>query len=215
MNTKIAELQKRLGLVADGDLGKKSFAKLKEVWKVTDEQLAHILGQMEHESNKFTSGRENLNYSAKRMLEIFKSDFDTNRDKWLSPEEKEKVNSLIGHPDRIANFVYANQNGNGNEASGDGWLFRGAGGLQTTGRTNFKEFSEFIGEDCVKNPDLIATKYYFDSAVFFFKKNKLLAIASNVTTDSITKISKRVNGGTNGLPERIELTNKWYKLIIK
>lgn len=215
MSNKIAEFQRNNGLIADGLLGKMTFTKMKSVWQVNDEQLAHILGQVAHETLNFTKDIENLNYSAKRMLEIFKSDFDTNRDKWLSPAEKEKVKSLIGHPDRIANFVYANQNGNGNEQSGDGWMFIGRGGAHTTGRANYKNFSLHIGEDCIKHPDLVKDKYFFESAVFFFKMNKIIPLCATVDETSITKVSKKVNGGTNGLAERIEQTEKFYKLIKK
>jgi putative chitinase len=103
--------------------------------------------------------------------------------------------------------------GNGDEKSGDGWKFRGRGALQLTGKDNYKAFTTFIKKDCVANPDLVKNKYFFESALFFFNKNGLLPLATTVTTDSITKISKRVNGGTHGLEDRIVQTNKFYKQI--
>jgi putative chitinase len=199
---KLFDLQKKLGLTPDGILGKKSFDKIKKEWEVTDEQLAHILGQAEHESGHFKAERENVNYSAEGLRKIFP--------KYFTAEE---AKAYERKPELIASRTYANRMGNGNEASKDGWKYRGAGSLQLTGKSNFKEFSDFIGEDCVTNPDLVGTKYYFESALFFFKKNGLLSIANTVTKDSITKISKRVNGGTIGLEERIKLTNEWYKKI--
>jgi len=117
-------------------------------------RIPHFMAQIEHESG-LKPISENLNYSAKRMLEIFKSDFDTNRDKWLSPKEKEKVLSLLGHPDRIANFVYANQNGNGNEQSGEGWKYRGRGFIQITGKENYFRLSNDTDIDFLNNPDLL------------------------------------------------------------
>lgn len=201
--SKLIDLQAKLGLVADGVLGKQSFAKLKEVWGVTDEQLAHILGQAEHESNHFKAERENLNYSSDGLKKIFGKYFKTDSE----------AKDYERKPEAIASKVYAGRMGNGDEASKDGWKFRGAGSLQLTGKFNFKEFSDFVKEDCVANPELVSTKYYFDSAVFFFKKNGLLPLAAKVDVDSITKVSKRVNGGTIGLAERIKLTNAWYKRI--
>lgn len=215
MSDKIKILQARLGLKPDGVLGKISFAALKKEWKVNNEQLAHILAQIEHESAGFTSDRENLNYSVKRLIEIFKRRFDRNHDGYLDDLEKKKIIEIAGNPEKIANFVYANIIGNGDENSGDGWKFRGAGGLQTTGKANFYSFSKFIGEDCVKNPELVATKYYFDSAIFYFNEKKLLNKMKIVNDASITSISISVNGAKIGLDKRIDLTYKWYNKITK
>ena len=201
--SKISEFQAANGLTADGILGKASFAKMKELWKVTDEQLAHILGQCHHESGGFKADVENLNYRAKGLLDIFKKYFPT----------EALAKAYERQPEKIANKVYASRMGNGDEESGDGWKFRGRGALQLTGKDNYKAFTTFIKEDCVANPDLVKNKYFFESALFFFNKNGLLPLATTVTTDSITKISKRVNGGTHGLEDRIVQTNKFYKQI--
>jgi putative chitinase len=201
--SKISEFQAANGLTADGVLGKASFAKMKELWKVTDEQLAHILGQCHHESAGFKADVENLNYGAKGLLGIFKKYFPT----------EALAKSYERQPEKIANKVYASRMGNGDENSGDGWKFRGRGALQLTGKDNYKAFTTFIKEDCVANPDFVKNKYFFESALFFFNKNGLLPLATTVTTDSITKISKRVNGGTHGLEDRIVQTNKFYKQI--
>jgi putative chitinase len=201
--SKISEFQAANGLTADGVLGKASFAKMKELWKVTDEQLAHILGQCHHESGGFTADTENLNYGVKGLMSIFKKYFPTEA---LALQYERK-------PEKIANKVYASRMGNGDEASGDGWKFRGRGALQLTGKDNYKAFTTFIKEDCVADPDLVKNKYFLESALFFFNKNGLLPSCTTVTTDSITKISKRVNGGTHGLEDRIVQTNKFYKQI--
>jgi len=201
--SKILEFQTANGLSADGILGKASFTKMKELWKVNDEQLAHILGQCHHESGGFKADVENLNYSTKGLLGVFKKYFPT----------EALANQYQRQPEKIANRVYASRMGNGDEKSGDGWKFRGRGALQLTGKDNYKAFTTFIKEDCVANPDLVKKKYFFESALFFFNKNGLLPLATTVTTDSITKISKRVNGGTHGLEDRIVQTNKFYKQI--
>jgi putative chitinase len=201
--SKILEFQAANRLTADGILGKASFAKMKELWKVTDEQLAHILGQCHHETGGFKADVENLNYSTKGLLGVFKKYFPT----------EALANQYQRQPEKIANRVYASRMGNGDEKSGDGWKFRGRGALQLTGKDNYKAFTTFIKEDCVANPDLVKNKYFFESALFFFNKNRLLPLATTVTTDSITKISKRVNGGTHGLEDRILQTNKFYKQI--
>jgi putative chitinase len=170
--------------------------------------LAHFFSQTEHESG-LKPISEKLNYSAKRMLEIFKSDFDTNRDKWLSPQEKEKVLSLIGHPDKIANFVYANQNGNGNENSGDGWKYRGRGFIQITGKENYSKLSKDTGIDCLKNPDLLLEESNaMISALWFWKIKGLNALSDK---NDIIGITKKINGGTNGLLERKSLFTKYQK----
>jgi len=172
-------------------------------------RLAHFMAQIEHESG-LKPVEENLNYSAKRMLEIFKYDFDTNRDKWLSPEEKEKVKELLGHPNRIANFVYANQNGNGSEASGDGWKYRGRGFLQITLKSNYTALSKATGVDYINNPDLLLGEAdAMISALWFWNKHNLNSWADK---DDINKITKIINGGYNGLTKRIELLNKYKKL---
>lgn len=180
----------------------------------TNLRLAHFLAQCGHESGGFKTVSENLNYRLDPLVSVFKHDFDTNRDKVISVNEKAKAASLIGHPDKIANFVYANQNGNGNEASGDGWKFRGRGYIQLTGRENYKNFTKFIGEDCVTTPDLVATKYPLSSAGFFFKSNNLWSICDKgADKATITAVTKRVNGGTNGLADRIKHFNEYYNLL--
>jgi putative chitinase len=177
-------------------------------------RLAHFLSQCGHESGGFTIVKENLNYSVDRMISIFKHDFDTNKDRIISESEKQKAKSLVGSPDKIGNFVYANQNGNGNEASGDGSKYKGRGYIQLTGKINYASFSKFIGEDCISNPDLVATKYPLASAAFFFDSNKLWSICDKGFDDAtVTALTKRVNGGTIGLPDRIKHFKEFYNLL--
>ena len=114
----------------------------------------------------------------------------------------------------IGSRAYANRMGNGDEASKEGFKFRGRGYIQLTGKSNYKAFSDFIKEDCVANPDLVATKYPMDSAIWFFDKNKLWDICSKGSDDAtVTAVTKRVNGGTNGLADRIAKFKLYYSLL--
>ncbi len=167
-------------------------------------RLAHFLSQVAHESGNFKFVNENLNYGAKGLLGIFKKYFPTEA---LAKAYERK-------PEKIANKVYASRMGNGDEASGEGYKFRGRGYIQLTGKDNYKAFSDFIGEDCVANPDLVATKYPLTSAAFFFHKNKLWDICDKGHShDVVTAVTKRVNGGTIGLEDRIKHFNEYNHLL--
>jgi putative chitinase len=167
-------------------------------------RLAHFLSQVAHESGNFKFVKENLNYSAKGLVTIFKKYFATET-LALAYERK---------PEKIANKVYANRMGNGDEASGDGFKFCGRGYIQLTGKDNYKAFSAFIGEDCVANPELVATKYPLTSAAFFFDKNKLWDICDKGHSHEIVAaVTKRVNGGTIGLDDRIKHFNEYNNLL--
>jgi len=165
-------------------------------------RMSHFLGQCKTESN-FTTFVENLNYSANRLMQVFPKYFTT-----------EQSVAYSNKPEKIANKVYANRMGNGDEASGNGWKFRGRGALQTTGKNNYKELGDFLHVDLLANPDLVATTYPLAAAAFFFKKNSLWTICDEGVTDEvITKVSKRVNGGTHGLDKRIKYTKEFYNLL--
>jgi putative chitinase len=167
-------------------------------------RLAHFLSQVAHESGNFKFVNENLNYSSKGLVAIFKKYFPTEA---LAITYQRKA-------DKIANKVYASRMGNGDEASGDGYKFRGRGYIQLTGKDNYKAFSDFIGEDCVANPDLVATKYPLTSAAFFFHKNKLWDICDKGHShDVVTSVTKRVNGGIIGLDDRIKHFEEYNNLL--
>jgi putative chitinase len=122
---------------------------------------------------------------------------------------------MLVNPEKIANRVYADRMGNGNEASGDGWKYRGRGALQLTGKANYKAFADYLGkQEIMETPDLVATTYAFESAMFFFDKNKLWSICDQgVNEAAILALTKRINGGTNGLDHRKVLTNKYYGYV--
>ena len=167
-------------------------------------RLAHFLAQCGHESGGFKLTQENLNYSAKGLNGIFKKYFPT-LDSAVPYERK---------PEKIANKVYSGRMGNGAESSGEGWKFHGRGFIQLTGKENYTAFTKSIGEDCITNPDLVASKYALASAAWFFNKNGLHKMADGgANDDTVTKITKRVNGGTIGLPDRIKHFNEYYSLL--
>ena len=166
-------------------------------------RLAHFLAQCGHESSGFKAVRENLNYSANGLKKIFGRYFTAST-----------ALSYARNPERIANKVYGNRMGNLDESSGDGYKFRGRGYIQLTGKNNYTAFAKFVGEDTVANPDLVATKYPLASAAFFFDSNKLWALCDKGATDAVvTTITKRVNGGTNGLLDRIKHFKEYYNLL--
>ena len=167
-------------------------------------RLAHFLAQCGHESGGFKLTKENLNYSAKGLNGIFKKYFPTLES--AVPYERK--------PEKIANKVYGGRMGNGAEASGEGWKFHGRGFIQLTGKENYTAFTKSIGEDCIANPDLVASKYALASAAWFFNKNGLHKMADGGATDAVvTSITKRVNGGTIGLPDRIKHFKEYYNLL--
>ena len=166
-------------------------------------RLAHFLSQCGHESGNFKAVSENLNYSADGLKKIFGKYFPGNLNE-----------SYARQPEKIASRVYASRMGNGDEASKEGFKFRGRGYIQLTGKANYTNFTKFIGEDCVANPDLVATKYPLASAGFFFDSNKLWAICDRGADDAtVTAVTKRVNGGTIGLADRIKHFKEYYNLL--
>jgi len=167
-------------------------------------RLAHFLAQCGHESGGFRLTKENLNYSAKGLNGIFKKYFPT-LESALPYERK---------PEKIANKVYGGRMGNGPEASGDGAKFCGRGYIQLTGKDNYTAFGKSIGEDVCANPQVVAEKYALLSAAWFFNKNGLHKMADGGASDAVvTSITKRVNGGTIGLEDRIKHFKEYYNLL--
>ena len=166
-------------------------------------RLAHFLAQCGHESGGFRAVQENLNYSASGLKGIFGKYFPGNL-----------AESYARQPEKIASRVYGNRMGNGDEASKEGYKFRGRGYIQLTGKQNYTLFAKSIGEDTVANPDLVATKYPLASAAFFFDSNKLWEICDRGADDAtVTAVTKRVNGGTIGLADRIKHFKEYFGLL--
>jgi putative chitinase len=167
-------------------------------------RLAHFLAQCGHESGGFRATQENLNYSAKGLMGIFRKYFPTQ----ALAEQYQR------NPQKIASKVYGGRMGNGPEKTGEGFKFRGRGYIQLTGKENYTAFGKSINEDMVANPDKVATHYPLLSAAWFFNKNGLHRMADEGATDSVvTKVTKRVNGGTIGLADRIKHFKEYYALL--
>lgn len=163
-------------------------------------RMAHFFSQLDHESN-LKPIIENLNYSASGLIRIFRKYFT----------DLEAI-QFQRQPEKIANRVYANRMGNGNEASGDGWKYRGRGFLQITGKENYQKLSKATGIDFVNNPDLLLQEANsMVAACWFWNTRKLNVLADK---DDVRGITKIINGGFNGLPDRILKLKKW-KLLIK
>ena len=167
-------------------------------------KLSHFLAQCGHESGGFRLTQENLNYSAKGLAGTFKKYFIN----------ESAAGPYAKNPQKIANKVYGGRMGNGPESTGEGYKFRGRGYIQLTGKDNYTAFGKAINEDMTANPDKVATHYALLSAAWFFSKNGLHKMADGGATDAVvTQITKRVNGGITGLPDRIKHFKEYYNLL--
>ena len=164
-------------------------------------KLAHFLAQCGHESGNFKVVNENLNYSVDGLKKIFPKYFPGN----LSE-------SYARNPEKIASKVYGGRMGNGGEETKEGFKFRGRGYIQLTGKDNYTAFGKAINEDVIGNPDLVSTKYPLLSAAWFFSKN-CLSKCVDASEASVTSVTKCVNGGTIGLPDRIKHFKEYYHLL--
>ena len=196
------DIQKLKGHIPDTVLAQ--IPSVMEKFKIdTPLELAHFLAQCGHESGNFKAVSENLNYSADGLKKIFPKYFPGNLNE-----------SYARKPEAIASRVYASRMGNGNEATKEGFKFRGRGYIQLTGKENYASFDKFVEDDILANPDLVATKYPLLSAAWFFSKNKLNEITSKGADDAtVTAVTKRVNGGTLGLSDRIKHFKEFYTLL--
>lgn len=168
----------------------------------TKNQVMCFLAQCGHESAEFNTLRENFNYSAEGLLKVFP--------KYFTPALAQQY---ARKPEKIANRVYANRMGNGPEESGDGFKYRGVGLIQLTFKSNILECSKAIfGDDrAVKTPEILLDKENaVKSACWFWNKNNLNILADKLAIESLTK---KINGGTIGLSERIKLLNKIQKIL--
>jgi putative chitinase len=205
----LKDLQTKVGTTADGSFGPGTIKAAMEFFKLSPERAAHFFGQCAHETGEFKLFLENLNYSADGLRKIFGKYFPTTA----------STTGYARNPEKIANKVYSSRMGNGNEASGDGWKFRGRGALQTTGKSNYQALSTHLGKpEIMDNPDSVATLYAFEAALFYFSKNNLWRYCDIVNDKNITLVSKAINIGNalskaipHGLDDRIAKTKKYYE----
>lgn len=169
----------------------------------TKHRVAAFLAQVAHESGEFTAVRENLNYSAEALRRVFRKYFPSDA----------LAQAYARKPERIANRVYANRMGNGNEASGDGWKFRGRGLIQLTGKNNYTAFAKDNGmtlDEAVKYLETIEGAV--ESAAWFWYTNGLNALADQGPS-AFTKVTQRINGGQNGAAHRLQLYNRALSVL--
>lgn len=200
----IKALQTKIGITADGAFGPGTIKAAMAFYKLTPLRAAHFFAQTAHETGEYKLFSENLSYSTDGLKKIFGKYFPGTL-----------AEGYARNPEKIANRVYGSRMGNGDEASGEGWKFRGRGALQLTGKENYTAFSKYLNKpEILTNPDLVANEYAFESAMFFFDKNKLWTICDKGIDDiTITALTKRINGGTLGLDHRKALTLKYYEYV--
>lgn len=180
-----------------------------EKYKINNvERISHFLAQVNYESNYMKNVEENLNYSAERLLKVFPKYF----------KNIYEANEFAYNREKIANRVYANRMGNGSEASGDGWKYRGRGLIQLTGKNNYLKFSKWYNDSkiFVDNPDLLLQpQFAVLSAFFYWDKNKLnnYIIIEDGSYNICKKLTKKINGGYNGLDERFKLYLKISEIL--
>lgn len=166
-------------------------------------RLAHFLAQCHHESNGFTVAVENLNYSQSGLKQTFGKYFT---DALLV--------TYARNPEKIASRVYANRMGNGDENSKEGWLYRGRGYIQLTGKDNYRKFGNAIGVDVLANPDFVATDYPLLSAAWFFDNRQICNYCDRGAKDmDVEAVTKMVNGGLIGIEDRLAKFKKYWALL--
>lgn len=161
----------------------------------------HFLAQVFHESGNLNITKENLNYSAERLLVVFPRIFKTLDD----------AKAYHLDPERIANRIYANRMGNGNEASGDGWKYKGRGYIQITGKANYAAFKTDTGCDVITNPSILETPLFaLKSALWYWNKHNLNVLADK---NDIEGITRAINGGRLAIEDRKKILQKVAGII--
>jgi putative chitinase len=201
----LKDFQTKIGATPDGEWGPGTLKAAINYFKMPKVRAAHFFAQTAHESGNFKTLSENLNYSADGLIKIFHKYFP----------DISVATPYARNPEKIANKVYSNRMGNGNESSGDGWRYRGRGAIQLTGRENYAAFAKaFERPDILSNPDVVSGELAFESAMFFFDKNNLWDICDKgINIIAITELTKKINGGTIGLEDRKKHTYEYAKLL--
>lgn len=200
----LKHLQKKCGAKPDGVFGPNTLRAAAKHYGFTPAQGAHFFGQTAHETGGFTRFSENLNYNSDALLRVFGKYFDNSM----------QAAEYARKPEQIANRVYANRMGNGDEASGDGWRYRGRGAIQLTGLWNYRQFaSDTQNTDILLDPDLVSEVYAFDCAQWYFDQRNIWSHCDQVSDERIGIVTRMINGGVNGLEDRLSRTHKYYQWL--
>lgn len=207
MSQTIKTFQSKVGATPDGVIGAKIVRAAADYFNMSNTSAAHFFGQCHHETSGFRFFTENLNYSEPALLRVFSKYFDDGTHKLPAKD-------YARQPEKIANVVYANRMGNGDTETGDGYKYRGRGAIQLTGKNNYKKFASYMNDfSIIDDPSLVSDVYAFESALFFFDANNLWKHTTKVDDASIRIVSRRINGGFNGLADRIKQTKMYYRLL--
>lgn len=197
---RIKQIQRTVGANPDGVIGNETLTKFGKKYGINKAMVAHFFGNLDHESGGFSIVEESGMYSANRLVQIFGKYFNAKTAKQYAYK-----------PEAIFNKTYSGRMGN--NMPGDGWKYRGRGYMQTTGKYSYDRLGKFLGVDLIKNPDLVATTYPLESAIFYFNDNKLWGLVNDISEESIKLIRKRVNGGLNGIDDVRNKVKKYYNLM--
>lgn len=211
---KIIEFQIKENIHNDGVIGQQTFGQFMSTFELTPIQCAHFLGQLHHETGGFTKDTESLNYSVFGL----KNTFSYYKNRPTEAQEDGRTWYKKAEQETIANKVYWDINRSsafklGNTEWGHGWLFRGRGAIQLTGQWNYQEFADWKEDQkIVFHPNLVATKYYWDSALWYFEKRNIWRKMEGVDIKHIESVTKAINGGLNGFDDRLKWTRYYAKL---
>lgn len=211
---KIFEFQTNNYIHADGIIGKQTFAMFMEVFEMTEIQCAHFLGQLHHETGGFKRDTESMDYSVSGL----KSTFFYYKNRPKEAQEDGRTWYKKADQETIANKVYWDKNRSdvyrlGNVEWGDGWAYRGRGSVQLTGLWNYQEFADWLeNQTIINNTELVATKYYWQSALWYFEKRNVWQKMKDVSIKSVESVTRAINGGLNGFDDRVLYTKKYAKI---
>ena len=188
---RIQYIQAKVGAIQDGIIGRDTLMKFQSKYNfINSATIAHFFGNMHHESGGFTTTSESLHYtSVARLRAVWPSRFPTD----------ESAKPYINNSYELGRMVYGGRMGNDMET--DGYTYRGRGLMQITGKASYALLAQCLNVDVVANPSLVATKYFFESAIHIFNEKKLWSFVDDVSEQSICAVRLRVNGGFNGLDD--------------
>lgn len=213
MSKTLKLIQNRLGVSESEAFNRETARAIMHFFQLSPIEGAHFLGQFHHETGGFKSFEENLNYtSAERILAVFPRYFKGGI---------EEAMEFVRNPEKLANRVYSNRMGNGDESSGDGWKYRGRGKPHLTGKNNYIDFANWMNEPRIlNNPDIVSDDFAMDAGLYYFERNGLFKHCKNISDSNILEISRGVNVGNinssitpHGMNDRIVQTRRMLEWL--